>query len=401
MNKSINKSEEFVHQVCRRSFLSVWSYANPQGKNSSKELCDILVVCDPHIIIISVKEIAPTESGNPKTDWDRWRRKAIEASVNQIYGAERFIETTTCVTKSDGQKGLVFPDLKARLIHRVSIAFGGQGKMPISFGDFGKGFVHVFDEISFGVLLENLDTIQDFVNYLSAKESLYKSGVETVIEGGEEDLLAIYLHNGRAFPKGDLLAITGNLWDQFKTKPEFIAQQREDEISYVWDRLIETVGADLLNGDIEFGQSLQESEICIRTMANEDRFSRRLLGKAFLEFMSLAAQSKVRSRCMPAPSGVVYVFLALPHGEDRKFRLAELGSRCFVARHKNPKAQIVVGLATERPGSGTGFSIDLVYFEKEIWTEEDQKKAEHIQSELGFFSNPEVKNYGEDEYPSS
>lgn len=36
-------------------------------------------------------------------------------------------------------------------------------------------------------------------------------------------------------------------------------------------------------------------------------------------------------------SDVTYVFLVMPHGEDRKRRVAELGGRCFVARgiHKD------------------------------------------------------------------
>jgi len=36
-----NKAEEFVFHICRETFLSIWSYANPRGKDN-KELCDIL-----------------------------------------------------------------------------------------------------------------------------------------------------------------------------------------------------------------------------------------------------------------------------------------------------------------------------------------------------------------------
>ena len=401
MKNIVNKSEEYVHKVCCETFLSVWSYANPQGKNSSKELCDILVVCDPHIIIISVKEITPTESAETKTDWARWRRKAIEASAKQIYGAERWIGAASHVIKCNGEKGLPLPPLHERCVHRIAVAFGSQGKVPISFGDFGKGFVHVLDEISFNILLRNLDTIQDFVGYLSKKESLYISGVKTVIEGGEEDLLAIYLHSGRDFPKSDLLVIGDDLWNGFKNKPEVIAKQREDEISYVWDRIIETIGKDILHGNMEFGHSLEESEVGIRTMANENRFSRRLLGRAFEEFLNLAGQSKVRSRYLVSPSSVIYVFLAVPHGEDRKFRLTELSGRCFVARSINQTSRVVVGIGTERPGTGKGFSFDLVYLYKETWSSEDQKQAEYAKREFGYFSKPVVKSYGEDDYPNT
>lgn len=62
MNQLFNDSEQFVYDICRKSFLSLWSYANPLGKNL-KELCDTLIVCDPDIIIISVKNIQITDSG--------------------------------------------------------------------------------------------------------------------------------------------------------------------------------------------------------------------------------------------------------------------------------------------------------------------------------------------------
>ena len=53
----VNTTEQFVLRVCRTSFLSLWCDSNPQGKNPGKELCDILVVCDRHIIIVSVKDV--------------------------------------------------------------------------------------------------------------------------------------------------------------------------------------------------------------------------------------------------------------------------------------------------------------------------------------------------------
>ncbi|MBW4642676.1 MAG: hypothetical protein KME23_06675 [Goleter apudmare HA4340-LM2] len=191
MNKPVNDSEEFVYQVCHKSFLSLWSYANPRGKNS-KELCDILIVCEPDIIIISVKDIKLTDSGNIEVDWQRWLRKAIEGSVDQIYGAEKRIKLTSHVIRSDGSQGLPFPSSDVRRIHRVAVALGGDDKVPIQFGDFGKGFVHVFDRVSFETILRELDTITDFVQYLIDKEDLYHSGKQTVFEGYEEDLLGYY-----------------------------------------------------------------------------------------------------------------------------------------------------------------------------------------------------------------
>ncbi len=171
MSQPINRSEEFVYQICRRSFLSVWNYANPRGKKN-KELCDILVVCDPDIIIFSVKEIGLTDSGDVSIDWKRWLRRAVKSSAKQIYRAERWIKSASHIVRNDGSEGLAIPDAPQRKIHRVAVALGGDGKVPIQFGDFGKGFVHVFDGMSFQIIMREVDTIADFIEYLSAKEEL-------------------------------------------------------------------------------------------------------------------------------------------------------------------------------------------------------------------------------------
>ena len=57
MSQGLNSTEQFVYRTCRKSFLSLWSYANPRGK-PGKELCDILIVCEPDLVIFSVKAMA-------------------------------------------------------------------------------------------------------------------------------------------------------------------------------------------------------------------------------------------------------------------------------------------------------------------------------------------------------
>jgi hypothetical protein len=63
----VTEREEFVYFLSRQSFLSLWSDANPQGENGS-ELCDVLVVCEPDIIIFSVKEVYVCEAGDVAVD---------------------------------------------------------------------------------------------------------------------------------------------------------------------------------------------------------------------------------------------------------------------------------------------------------------------------------------------
>ncbi|MDP1990661.1 MAG: hypothetical protein Q8K00_06510 [Syntrophales bacterium] len=399
MNQIINESEQLVYDICKKSFLSLWSYANPLGKNS-KELCDTLIVCDPDIIIISVKYIRITDSEDISTNWQRWRKRAIDDSVKQIYGAERWIESASHVIRSDASIGIRLPEKQNRRIHRVAIALGDQGKAPIAFGDFGKGFVHVFDKVSLNIVMRELDTIEDFVEYLTAKERLYLSGKRTLFHGGEEDLLALYLQEGRQFPdKFDLFVVDDTLWAGFQKSGAYRAKREADEISYAWDRLIEILCKDILHGNLEFGPGLNESEIAVRIMAREDRFGRRVLGKSFMEFYELARLKKVRSRMALGTSNTTYVFLCMTHGADRTYRKAELGARCLVARGLNKDRDTVIGLATERYEEGKGFSFDLLYLNITKWTDKLQEQIEYAQKEFGYFANPQSMKIHEDEYP--
>lgn len=397
----LNSSEELVYNLCKNSFLSLWTYPNPKGKGN-KELCDMLVVYGPNIIIFSVKEIHPTNSGNIAIDWERWRNKAIKKSCKQIYGAERQIDAASCVKSANGDNGLPFPDKSCRKIYRIAVALGGKGEMPISFGDFGKGFVHVFDDISFDIIIKELDTIKDFIKYLEDKEVFIKIGKDIVFEGHEEDLLALYLYNGRKFPEDcNSLIINDGLWEQICVEPEYIAKKVDDQISYMWDRLIESLCHDFYEGSLIRGNNLSEIDIVTRIMADENRFSRRTLSNDFTEFIRLNAESKIRSRCVLCNSGICYVFLACPHEEERKYRLAELAARCHIIRGLYQNYKTVIGIATEEYKKGKGYSLDVIYYSKDIWTEEDKEQMDYLQRECGYFSEPQINHVHEDEYPKS
>jgi hypothetical protein len=395
----LNKAEQFVFQVCKRSFLSLWSYINPLGKNN-KELCDILIVCEPDIIIVSVKEVKVTKSKDITIDWKRWNRKAIEDSVRQIYGAERWIKSASNVIRKDGTKGLGFPKKEEQHIHRIAVAIGRGEKVPMFYGDFGKGFVHVLDKIAFNIILQELNTIKDFIDYLSAKEEFYRSKSQTPLLAGEENLLAFYLSQGRNFPdKYDSVFLDNNLWEGIIKKPEYRKKKELDKISFVWDRLIDDISKSVLENKLEFSSSPGHGEIILRAMARENRFSRRILGKLFAEFIALSSKNILRARMTPGPSGVLYVFLAIPHTIERKYRIAELGTRCFVARGLNQDIDTIIGIATEQLKQGIGHSFDLYYLHKPDWTKKDQAHMEGIQKDCGFFVNSVKTEAKEDEYP--
>lgn len=398
----LTPSEALVADLCRRSFLSLWSEPNPITRvTPTKELCDLLVVCAPHVVIFSVKEIGFKDTGKTEVDWDRWQRRAVEASADQICGAERWICNNSRVIRADGSPGLQLPSADTIKVHRVAVALGGKGEVPYKQGDFGKGYVHVLDEVSLRIVLEELDTITDFVEYLAAKEALTERGVLRFMEGQEEDLLALYIHQERSFPEEpDLLVVGENLWSSIIEKPEWKARKEADRESYIWDRLIETLSELNHAPGMPATEALDQLDGALGIMARESRFARRVLAQAWGEFMRDAVPKRIRARMITSLSGVIYVFLASARDEDREDRRMELTLRCFVARGLDKSgADTVVGIATERYDGSAGFSLDAVRITKTTWTDADQRDLEGIQRDLGYFSAPVLSRVSGDEFP--
>ena len=86
----VNTTEKTLSDLCDLAFLKLWSFPNPY-KEPGKELCDVLVVFDNNIIIFSVKNIKYNENKG-LAGWQRWKRKAIDESITQINGAEKWIK---------------------------------------------------------------------------------------------------------------------------------------------------------------------------------------------------------------------------------------------------------------------------------------------------------------------
>lgn len=394
----MNKTEEITYNLCKKSFLSLWSYANPL-RADGKELCDILVVFDPHIVVFSVKDVQFAEAVDAFIASKRWERRAVKRSAKQIYNAERWITQSRSILTTD-KKAILLPDPKHAEIHRVAVALGSKGMVPIVSGDvlgLGKGYVHVHDELSMHRTMQELDTATDFIEYLAAVETLVTSG-KVVLNGSQDDLLASYLQNNRTFPQDfDILIVERGIWDEFDRRPEVKKRREEDEVSYLWDAIIEEFSESMRKGTLEFDSKPGETELVLRTMAKESRFSRRILGQQIADMVK-TPKTKRRSKILQAQSGIVYVLHVSEKGRDRRQRRLELEYRCYVAKRRYPSSPIVVGIATEHLDK-SGQSFDACYLEYDKWTEEDEKNALEIEEKFGFFRHAEQKHFHIDEYP--
>ena len=448
-------TEKYLVRLCERAFLRLWSYPNLyRNQGGGKELCDVLIVFGNDIIVFSDKSCAYPDSGDEVQDWARWFKRSIADSARQVYGAERWIRHhRNRIFLDPGCKHplpIELPRSDEMRIHRVIVARGAGERCSAFFGDdsgslmirsdlvgdahidapagsFGifrigrvdpnKGYVHVFDDGNLDILLSELDTVADFVAYLTRKEAFLCSD-KVVSATGEEDLLAYYLthtspdgeHDFAVPPDVDVVRFD-HLFQEMRDDDRYIAKKSADEISYLIDVLIEHVSSSAAGHTLIHGNELPvgDYEKVLRMLAAESRLSRRHLARALVDLLSSAnALGRPRSKCVVPDknSGTGYCLLVIPcpqirdYDKHRLSRLTLLTQYCKVMKIWFPYLQHIVGYATE-PTGGERRSDDLVYLDVTNWTEEDAQEARSIQRKSGILAAPTVTHVREREYPTS
>lgn len=355
MATGLTPSERLVNKLSEKTFLKAWTHPNPIGKKR-KELCDCLIVCAEHIIIISVKEIDYKDTGDI-TGYTRWVKKAISDSAAQIFGAERWLHSQKTIERHDGRV-VTLPPFSERKYHRISVSLGSKGQIPIQWGDLGFGFIHVCDEKSLEVLFKALDTITDFTDFLQASEQLTRLKTQIIFEGGGiQDLVALYLQHDYSLDFSsevghpDLVILSNDLWTGLSSSKEYNEMILEFRESYLWDALIENYADDLLTGGMfeMHSKEVTDNELALVTMALQPRRYRAALADAFKEFLQ-KEELKIASRVVLGHNNVAFVFL-LGKSSDREFRYQELLLRCSIIHVKLTEVKTVIGIATDRPGS--------------------------------------------------
>ena len=451
-NKSVTETERYLKKLCDKTFLSLWSYPNvfrdqKDGLNpEGKELCDLLVVFDNHVIIFSDKRVAFPETGDLGLDWARWYRKAVKESAKQAFGAERWIRKFPDRIFLDRACSIPFPydlpkssEMKVHIIvvsheasKRCKKEMGGSGSMmlvsnvdgydsnkpfTISDCDRSKTFVHVLDDTSMDVLLKTNDTVSDFVEYLTKKEFFFRSG-NPFSAAGEEELLAYYLRNIGPDGKHDFsfdkkyksLVIQEGCWQEFADDPIRKGQVLANEVSYFWDELIERFSFHVIEGT-QYNYSttpvVQDAERVLRVMAAEPRTHRRILSKAFLEIINSSNHAMVTKRLVKPINSESphYLFLLWPRIENisakdyRNVRNNALYANCLGFKYRLPDIEDIVGIAVE-PGVDFLNSEDAMYLDVSDWSAESQKDAEELMKKFGIpYNAPTAQHRTEKEYP--
>ena len=414
-----NESESILADLCEKSFLTLWTYPN-LFRAPAKELSDLLVVFKDRILIFSDKCCQYPNTGDPQLDWQRWYRRSVSDSAAQIKRAENWLKQHPTKVYLDAKCKVEFPlclpPLNQIRFHRICIALGASERAKTATGTaalkicpaaldgersftIGKtsganGWVHVFGEAEIRTLLAELSTASDFVDYLTKKEELLDS--DQFIEANcETDLLAYFLWHRREFKlqSPERFKLQPNLWEKVQSNASFLVGREANNISFFWDNLIEYLNDLYMKEQLEHGNSYAptEHEKIVRTLAAENRFSRRLLAKWILERAEKAPNSYVSS-CHPSINqpDVLYVLLVGPgakkskYAEYREHRSRDLTLRCYAAKAASPTYKTIVGIGLDANGVN-GHSEDFVRIDTSDWTAEDLSRAEKIRTDFGYF----------------
>lgn len=456
----VNPAERYLKQLCDHTFLSLWSYPGVyRYQGGPKEVCDLLVVFQNHIIIFSDKKIGFSSTGNLDDDWGDWFDEAIRASARQVYGAERqikdFPQRLFLDSKCKQRFPIPLPDPSAAIYHRIVVAHGVSERFkehsgkdgsllidptvkyrlevrgreakedcgkPFTIGQFlsknqePKGFIHVFDDHSLAIVMQTLDTITDFTAYLSKKEQLVQSG-QLRFAAGEDNLLAFYLRHRNSDGEYDFplqeneqeLVIERGRWDDFANSPRWTAQREEDRVSYEWDSLIERFNEPIMQGSffmIHPSASLTSGpmtpEWMMRFLARESRFHRRVLARALKETIELARPSKQRFRfaASPDPRETCYLFLVFSRRLKQEEWQIFLNKYTICAKLINPQVQDVIGIGIEKDVKRNTFEPKATsYFDARSWSKEIQAEAEQFLDILPLSEKLTQSLIAELEYP--
>ena len=349
--------------------------------------------------------------------WCRWYRRAIEKSARQLSGAENFIERfpeRVYLDKSCTiQLPLTIPNPRAARYHLIAVTrgshiaakqyFGGGSsgslmlsthlrgradheKMPFHIGqplENGR-FIHVFDEITVNLLLDELDTVPDFIAYLRKKEKFLDQTGVIVSVPGEEDLLARYMatirNDEHAFPavaQGvDYVALPEGDWEVYLKSPQRAAKKQADQISYMWDALIEHHSTFIRSGEAISSPYLPsdnsvDHERIVRALAEQPRLARRGLASDLRYAMQQSDPGRMfaRVKMTGRPVKQVFIFLTIPKtsGEDyattyRERRMHALTVYCHAVKENMQTLEEAIGIACE-PFSEGEASYDFMYVE--------------------------------------
>ncbi len=381
-------AESFLYELSKKSFFVDWCYLNPLLPDG-KELCDLLIVFDEIAIIWQIKDLKPNKDGGIK-------ESDFEKNIKQLSGARRTLfDLKTPIKLNNPRRGEeIFNPEKIKEIYLIAVFIGDfQSSIPL-IDSIKKYLVHIFIMPFLEIVLNELDTITDFIEYLRCKEKFITSFNQRIITlSGEEDFLGLYLLNDRNLDKFNnaiLLTVADDIWKGFSTSENYNRREKADKKSYFWDNLINRAH------EAETG----EYEIIARELARLNRFERRLASNSFIEaHLSLKNDPNKLFKRTIAIKGVSYCFLFAGEAEkDIEERKNLLFHTCMIVRMLKPENKTVIGISTSA-AYGPTFGYEFFYINIPELSQSDIDEIKQYQNKLGIYTKPEEHFKQEWEYP--
>ena len=443
--RSVNNTEKDLSDLCDFAFLKLWSFPNPY-KEPGKELCDILVIFDNNIIIFSVKDIKYNEEKG-MAGWKRWKRKAIDESIEQINGAEKWLRKypNKIFTDSTCKQSIPIKIKNDMKMYRILVAHGvseyikkipgnTSGSLGIKYSDDKNldeipyfielpksPIYHIFDSSNLEIVLKELDTITDFINYLKEKEKAIKNS-KIVSYTSEEDVLGQYMRTieyetGKHYILKDtnynkIVNFENNIWNIFSNSIEYKEKKYLDKTSYLWDEYLKQLCEFALNGELRGNIDVFQDDSPIKEMAKESRFHRRILSDGIIQavnyFPEIADEYTRHVRfIMSEDNKSAYVFLQIKYNEQEDYeKIVRLKRRqmmniaCGTLKNKHSFLKKIIGIAINSPKHHIYADQDYILLDCKKWTREDRSYYYNLNKDFNFWKQKnELKVMNSFEYP--
>ncbi len=442
----VTRTEQLLAQLCARSFLALWSYANP-FKDDGHEFCDVLAVFGNHVFIFFDREkvlVDLNSSDNPNVAWSRWKRTAVDAQIKTAHGAERYLRSGRKLFL-DVRMNQPFPieiDFSTAIIHKIVVAHGASdacklfsdqnvsGSLAISYSD-NDGFcpfpfmihvdkrkpVHIFDSNTLPILFSELDTVADFSAYLDEKTRAIEK-YDSLTYCAEEDLLADYLLNisdnsgkhciGTGDRNFNFYGIDQGAWEYLKLLPQYEATKEANRTSYLWDGLIDRTCSNYRKVILLGNNDLLRQRSAIHEMAKEPRFIRRavtdLIWDAVEKFPLPSSTDQIMRHVRLIPSSEknkAYVFLQLwvpPHlridvSAYREKSQTLLATACGAAKNFMPELNTIVGIGILPPKLSRMNHEDFILLDCRDWPDAVREDFEKRNKDFQFFRTEKMSHY--------
>ncbi|WP_460115389.1 hypothetical protein [Pseudomonas sp. H2_D02] len=368
-------------------------------------------------------------------------KNVIDKQIATAHGAERYLKSGRMLYL-DGKKTLPFPlpiNVKTAIFHKIIVAHGAKeacldaspnniyGSLAVAYTNLDNAAVqeaehpfflvldrsdpvHVLDSHNLSIVLGELDTVTDLGNYLVKKLDAI-SRFQLLSYCGEEDLLANYYQNidvttnehfiGTLDGKINAVMIDQGDWKNFVGSQTYRNTKQANQVSYVWDELIQRTCQHSLDGTGGGNADLFRGPSAIFEMVKEPRFMRRVIAeKIFKAIDEFPCTDKATRKVNLLPSyttTTAFLFLQLQltkqmelNSDVREIRRTVLEIACGSAKNKFPNYTKIVGIGMEPPKHSRTVAEDFILMPCETWTSAMREHYEDLNKGLNFLAPPHL-----------